>query len=189
MGERDDAVLVAAQLGQAWALTALYDSLAPAVAGYLRSRGASDPDDLTSEVFLAVFPRLPTVTGGPAGLRTLTFTVAHGRLVDDLRRQSRRPPAFPYDPDRDGRTAPSAEDQALDHALPGPAGQAMSRLAPDQQEVLALRVVADLSLQQTARAMGRSTGAVKQLQRRALLALRGELGVTGRRPPTITRTT
>jgi RNA polymerase sigma-70 factor (ECF subfamily) len=38
--------------------------------------------------------------------------------------------------------------------------------------VVALRVLGDLSLEQTAAVVGKSTGAVKQLQRRGLLALR-----------------
>ncbi|MDP9390745.1 MAG: sigma-70 family RNA polymerase sigma factor, partial [Actinomycetota bacterium] len=63
--------LVAAQAGRPWALRAVYEELAPRVHGYLRARGASEPEDLTSEVFLTVFTRLATVTGGAAGLRTL----------------------------------------------------------------------------------------------------------------------
>ena len=62
--QRLDDVLPAAQAGQPWALRVLYDELAPRVHGYLRSRGAAEAEDLTSEVFLAVFPRLGTVTGG-----------------------------------------------------------------------------------------------------------------------------
>src|SRR5258708_35092678 len=85
-----DAVLESAAAGEPWALRQLYDELAPAVVGYLRVRGAQEPEDLTSEVFLAVFTRLTTVSGGASGLRTLLFSVAHARLVDDLRRRGRR---------------------------------------------------------------------------------------------------
>jgi len=108
-----DDVLTAAAAGQPWALRALYEELAPRVHGYLLARGASEPEDLTSEVFLAVFARLGTVTGGVAGLRSLTFTVAHARLVDDLRRRSRLPLVAEYNPDRDTRSHPSSEDEAL----------------------------------------------------------------------------
>jgi RNA polymerase sigma-70 factor (ECF subfamily) len=66
----------------------------------------------------------------------------------------------------------------------------LDRLRPEYREVLALRVVADLSVEQAAQAMGRSVGAVKQLQRRALLALRAQLngahGVTDEAAQTIT---
>lgn len=174
-----DDVLAAAAEGRAWALRALYDELAPRVHGYLLARGAAEPEDLTSEVFLAVFPRLSTVTGGRAGLRTLAFSVAHARLVDDLRRRSRQPALAELVPGQDPRVSPSAEDEALDalgvrHAL-----DLLTRLPDAQREVLALRHVADLSIDQVAEVLGRSPGAVKQLQRRGLLALKELLAREG----------
>ena len=47
-------------------------------------------------------------------------------------------------------------------------------LARDHREVLALRVVADLSIEQVAGIMGKSQGAIKQLQRRALQNLKDQ---------------
>lgn len=170
--QRLDDVLAAARGGQPWALRVLYDELAPQVYGYLRARGAAQPEDLTSEVFLAVLPRLGTVTGGVAGLRSLVFSVAHARLVDDLRYRSRRGPVVEYDPRRDQRSMPSSEDEALALLADDRVRDILSGLPDDQRNVMLLRVVNDLSLEQTAEAIGRSTGAVKQLQRRALLALR-----------------
>lgn len=169
---RLDDVLPAARLGQPWALRVLYDELSPQVHGYLRARGATEPEDLTSEVFLGVLPRLDTVTGGAAGLRTLVFSIAHARLVDHLRARSRRPSTVEYDPRRDERTAPSSEDAALALLADDRVREVLSGLPDDQRDVLLLRVVHDLSLEQTAQVIGRSTGAVKQLQRRAILALR-----------------
>ena len=102
--------LVAARAGRPWALRAVYEELAPRVHGDLRASGASEPEDLTSEVFLTVFSRLATLTGGAAGLRTLAFSVAHARLVDDLRRRSRRGETVSYETCHDGRTtAPTDE--------------------------------------------------------------------------------
>lgn len=170
--QRLEDVLPAAQAGQPWALRAVYDELAPRVHGYLRSRGARDPEDLTSEVFLTVFGRLETVTGGAAGLRTLTFSVAHARLVDDLRRQSRRLPDVPYVAEQDHRTGPSSEEEALLRAGTARVRELLSVLPEDQRDVLLMRIVNDLTVEQVAAAIGRSAGAVKQLQRRGLLALR-----------------
>lgn len=176
MGEqRLNEVLPAAQAGQAWALSAVYAELAPRVHGYLQGRGASEPEDLTSEVFLAVFPRLSSVTGGAVGLRTLVFSVAHARLVDDLRRRSRREPTVPFREDQDVRTAASAEDAALAGVATEQVRAVLACLPDDQRDVLLLRIVADLTVEQVAVAIGRSPGAVKQLQRRALLTLRTQL--------------
>lgn len=167
-----DAALLAAQQGEPWALRAIYDDLAPRVRGYLRSRGAEEPDDLTSEVFLALFPRLGSVTGGAPGLRTLVFSIAHARLVDDLRRRSRRTPTVEYDPRTDERSAPSSEDEALALLATDRVRELLAVLPDDQRDVLLMRVVSDLSVEQVAQAIDRSPGAVKQLQRRGLLALR-----------------
>lgn len=175
-------VLSAAQAGQAWALKVVYEELAPRVHGYLRSRGAADPEDLTSEVFLVVFPRLPELTGGAAGLRTLVFSVAHARLVDDLRRQSRRLPTVQYDPHSDVRSARSSEDDALELIATDRVRQVLAELPQDQRDVLLLRLVDDLTVDQVASVIGRSAGAVKQLQRRGLLTLREGLA-EGSVPP------
>ncbi len=174
-----DDVLVAAQAGQAWALRAVYDQLSPAVLGYLRARGAAEPEDLTSEVFLAVLPRLATVTGGAAGLRTFTFSVAHARLVDDLRKRSRREPTIPYDAEADRRLSPSAEDDAVTRVQTDRVRRILDTLGPDQRDVLVLRILGDLTVEQVAEALGKSEGAVKQLQRRGLLALRRTLEQQG----------
>jgi RNA polymerase sigma-70 factor (ECF subfamily) len=48
----------------------------------------------------------------------------------------------------------------------------LDHLGGDQREVLALRIVAGLTVEQVADIMGKSAGAVKQLQRRALITLR-----------------
>ena len=170
-------VLAASQLGQPWALRLLYDELAPQVHGYFRARGAAEPDELTNDLFLTVIKTLPTLTGGVSGLRTFVFSVAHARLVDALRRQARRPAGVEYQPVCDTRQTASAEDEAELRASADRAGRLLATLPEDQRTVLALRIVGDLTLDEVAAAIGRSQGAVKQLQRRALLALKRELAV------------
>ncbi len=180
MGQQQlEEALPAAQAGLAWGIRVVYDELAPRVTGYLRARGASEPEDLTSEVFLTVLPRLSTVTGGAAGVRTFVFSVAHARLVDDLRRSARRTPSVEYDPGADPRRAASAETAALDALATDDVTALLAGLPDTQRDVLLLRLVADLTVEQVAQALGRSPGAVKQLQRRGLLALRARLGPDG----------
>ena len=101
--------------------------------------------------------------------------MAHARLVDDLRRQSRRGSTVPYEDWHDDRTTASSEDEAVDRLRTVEVRALLDSLPPDQRDVLLMRVVADMSLDQTAEAIGRSTGAVKQLQRRGLLAVRARL--------------
>ena len=72
----------------------------------------------------------------------------------------------------DPRCAASAEDQLMAAQGSTNMKELLGTLQPDQQEVLALRVVADLSVETTAEIMGKTPGAIKQLQRRALCRLR-----------------
>lgn len=179
--------LPAAQLGEPWALNVLYRALAGQVHGYLTSRGATDPEELTQDVFLTVFTKLPGLTGGVAGLRTFVFSVAHARAVDSIRASTRRPDPRPYDPDTDTRRSPSAEDEAEDRDSHQRVHALLARLPDDQRNVLALRILGDLSLEETAAVIGRSRGAIQQLQRRALIALKGELAQDASHGPGLER--
>lgn len=167
-----DDVLYAAQSGDPKAISRIYADLAPKVSGYLKARGAEDPAESTQEVFLTVFSKLKSVSGGYQGLRTFAFSVAHARYVDEVRQRSRRPHLAVYDPETDERIAASAETVALDSLDATPVGDMMRCLSPEQREVLLLRVVADLSLKQVCDITGKSPGSVKQLQRRGLLKLK-----------------
>jgi len=154
--------------------TAVYRELSPRVLGYLRSHGVDDPEAATNDVFLALHRRFDSVEGGDDGVRTLTFSIAHARLVDFHRAQARNPRHVPFQADEDPRRAPSAEDAAIDVAGGG-AMTLLTRLGDDQRQVISLRVIAGLSLEETAQVMDRTVGSIKQLQRRGLESLRSLL--------------
>lgn len=173
-----DEVVQEAQRGSHTAFSAIYVELSPKVLGYFRARGAADPEGLTSEVFLAVFSKLQSLTGGLAGLRTFVFSVAHHRLVDEVRRWQRQPGMTEFDPDTDERIAEAAEVAALDNVATQGVTRLLMQLNQDQKTVISLRVIADLTVEQVAEIMGKSPGAVKQLQRRGLLELKRLLDQT-----------
>lgn len=174
-------VLLAAQSGAAWALTRLYDAHKRPVTAYVRWQGIRDADDLASEVFLDVFRGLPRFEGDEAGFRAWVFTIARRRVVDVRRRASRRvrtvgPPAF--DP-----VGGDVEVEALERLGGDEVASVLAGLSDDARTVLLLRFVADLSLEQTAEAMGRTVASVKALQHRALAALKRRLERTPESSP------
>ena len=175
MPELSDAVVEAASRGDRDAVRAIYLALSPVVLGYLRAKGVEDPEAVTSDVFLALLPKLPGVTGGASGLRRLTFSIAHNRMVDDHRARARQPALVSYEPETDERRVGSAEDDAAASLSAERVRAVLDLLPDDQREVITLRVVADLSIEQVADIMGRSCGAVKQLQRRGMVVLRQAL--------------
>lgn len=174
-------MLGAAQVGAAWASTAIWVQYAPAVAAFLRARGSNEPEDLTSEVFLAVFERLPGFVGGEPEFRSFVFSIAYRRLVDELRRRSRRGEHTEWSAESDPRRSASAEDQALEAMGDASVLALLDGLSEDQRSVMVLRVIADLTVEQIAVVLGKRPGAVKALQRRALDALRKKVS-TDRTP-------
>lgn len=182
MGQRDrfdgqfDAVLAAAHDGAPWALERMFTALAPAVTGYLRVQGSAEPEDLTSEVFVAILRNLRNFQGDEAGFRSWVFTIAHRRLLDERRRRARRPLPEPLTDTADAvaRESPAADDVegTIDRSLGAERVRALcDRLVPDQRDVLLLRLLGDLSIEQIAGMLGKSRGAVKALQRRGLAAV------------------
>ncbi|MFE5670426.1 RNA polymerase sigma factor [Agromyces sp. NPDC056523] len=176
-----ETVLLAAQAGARWASTNLWNEYAPAVAAFLRARGSREPDDLTSEVFLAVFDRLDGFSGGEAEFRAFVFTIAYRRLTDELRRRSRRGEHEEWQQELDGRRSPSAEHEALSRLSDDATRALLDGLSPDQRDVMVLRIIADLTVEQVAEVLGKRPGAVKALQRRALETLRKRIA-RGRTP-------
>ncbi|MGH9225735.1 MAG: RNA polymerase sigma factor [Acidimicrobiales bacterium] len=162
-------ILAAAQAGAGWARSRLYESTAPAVAGYVRAQGIADPADVTSDVFVAVLTGLPSFRGDEAHFRRWVFTIAYRRVTDVWRARSRPGPVVP------AASVPSAEDVALDRLSGERAAELLARLTPEQRQVVALRVIADLSLEDVAHLLGKPVGAVKALQHRAIATLRRHL--------------
>lgn len=174
-GHEFETTLAAAKVRAGWALTRIYSELAPAVSGYLRLRGAGEPDDVASEVFLGVFRNLHSFSGGEEQFRSWVFTIAHRRLLDERRRMGRTPRPEPLP---DVLPAVQGGDVGID-AL-GELGadwvrDVLGRLSRDQRAVLLLRVVADLSVEEVARILGKRPGAVRALQHRGVKTLRRQL--------------
>jgi len=173
-----EGVLAAAQGGAGWALERLWVELAPGVAAYFRMQGADESDDLTSEVFIGVFGGIATFSGGEDGFRSWVFTIAHRRLTDERRRQGRRPRFEPVNSEHPAAGG-DVEEEVLRRLATERVRELCARLSPDQRDVLLLRLVGGLTVDQVAAAVGKAQGAVKALQRRGFAALRRELDREG----------
>jgi RNA polymerase sigma-70 factor (ECF subfamily) len=138
-----------------------YRALAPAVLAYLRAQRIGDPEDLLGEVFLQVARDIGRFSGDATALRRWVFAIAHNRVLDARRKAARRPQMADAElPEMAGRPPPEPVDPRLLHAL--------ESLTDEQREVILLRFVADLSLEDVAKLTKRKVGAVKALQHRGL---------------------
>ena len=153
----------------AW--TDFYDRHAADVRAYIHRIGGREPDDLLGETMVQVVRDIARFTGEPSELRAWVFGIARNRVVDDARRRRVRP--VEVDP---------ADSDPVDTSVPFemPDLQTLSTLlealTPDQKEVLWLRFGADLSVEETARTVGKNPDAVAALTMRALRRLRNLAG-------------
>jgi RNA polymerase sigma-70 factor (ECF subfamily) len=170
-----DELLAAARRFDTRALAEIHDRYYGDVYRYLlyRTRDECVAEDLASEVFVRLLDALRRGTG-PDVLGAWLFGVAGHLAVDHFRRLARRPQAELHD------GVPDASSDVEGAAGAGIAQEhvraALQTLTDEQQQVLALRFGEGRSLAETAGLMQKSVTAVKQLQFRAVAALRRKLG-------------
>jgi len=167
-----------ARAGDPRGFDTLFRTLGAPVVGYLRARGVRDPDGVANDVFVRAFRNIHTFQGDDERFRSWVFSIAHNAAIDDSRRRRRRVV------ETDLASAPEAvggdvEFDVLARLAEERVRVLLERISPDQSEVLLLRIVADLSVEETAAVVGKSYEAVKALQRRGLAALRRQLSGEG----------
>lgn len=173
MGEAFDSTLAAARTGAEWAWTNLYRQFSPAVLGYLRAQRVPEPEDLTAEVFYQVVRSLGQFEGDEAAFRSWVFVIAHRKIVDDSRHRKRRP-VVPAEAQTLEVRGPSGdvEHEAMTRLSLGNVSALLSQLTDNQRDVLLLRIIGGLSLEETADVLDVRSGAVSALQSRAIKRLR-----------------
>ena len=162
----------AAVHGDEAAWSRIYDWLAPAVLGYLRAKGARQPEDAASEVFLQVVRDVDAFEGSAPKFRSWVFTIAHHRMVDQARHLDRRP-AQPTEDDELGTMLPAVEweSEAVEELATVELRRLFQHATPEQCDVLVLRFIGGLTVPEIADVLDKRVGAVKALQRRGLAAV------------------
>lgn len=161
-----------ADLSFAPTLESAYRTLAPAILGYFRSHGLDHAEDLTGDVFVGVARGLRRFRGDEHDLRRWVFSIARRRLIDHFRRQRFRRMLLLGDHLEKHEAVVNLDDIDLESAIiDEELVAALQQLTDEQREVVVLRFVGDLPINDVADIVGRTTGAVKALQSRALAQL------------------
>lgn len=165
-------ILADAQGGDEAAFACLFRAVQPVLLGYLRVLAAEAAEDVAGETWLQVVAGLAGFRGGEDAFRAWLFTIARHRAIDAGRARARRHtvPLDQHEPEV-RLTAPDASDLALEAISTRTALALLSALPPDQAEIILLRVVAGLSIQDVARMLGKSPGAVRVAAHRGLRRL------------------
>jgi RNA polymerase sigma-70 factor, ECF subfamily len=167
-----------ARAGNDAAFAALWRDLNPALVRYLRVIAPREADDLASETWTSVTMGLDRFAGDEGAFRSWVFVTARRRAVDHFRRERRRP-ATPVDPEilRDALVAArTPSDDVLDALGTEEALAIVATLPPDQAEVVALRTIGGLDVQQVAEVIGKRPGTVRVLAHRGLKNLARTIG-------------
>ena len=169
---RLDAALDAARAGDESGFSVLFRTFHPALVLYARRRAPEVAEDIVSQTWLDAAGSFPGFTGDAENFRAWLFTIAHHRIADHYRARARQPEHVDLAEDDLPPASEATERDALDTLSSGEAVDALMRDLPrDQAEIVLLRVVAGLSVDQVARVTGRRAGTVRVIQHRALRRL------------------
>ena len=155
------------------ALSEVYDRFSDALYRYaMRLLGDRDmAEECVSETFSRLLAALRNGNGPREHLQAYLYRIAHNWITDSYRRQP--PPSMPLDaeiiPGGDEHNPVRIADQNLETER---VRTALHLLTPEQRQVIALRFLEDLSLNEVAQIMDRPVGAIKALQHRALASLK-----------------
>jgi RNA polymerase sigma-70 factor (ECF subfamily) len=161
-----------AQAGEREALEELYLEHFDRIYSYLHLTVGNrhDAEDLTTQTFLRMLESISRFRWGRAPFSAWLFRIAHNLAVDHFRARRRWQPEEEV-PEPPGLAESSAEEKAL-RAL---SGQSMldliEGLSREQRQVLILKFVFDFSNREAATVLGKTEGAIKSLQHRALASL------------------
>jgi RNA polymerase sigma-70 factor, ECF subfamily len=171
--QRMMALLTLAQQGDGEAFGQIYDHYVGQVYRYLYYRVGSLPlaEDLTSETFLRALRRIDSFSWQGRDICAWFIAIARNLVTDHFKSSRYRLEVSTADMLDADHADEGIEQQVLDNLDNAELLDAVRRLKPEQQECVVLRFLQGLSVAETARAMDRSDGAIKQLQLRAVRAL------------------
>lgn len=160
------------------ALAQIYDRYSPDIYRYaMRLLGnAALAEDCVSETFSRLLQALATRKGPREYLRAYLYRIAHNWITDQYRRE--RPTeelneSLPSE--ASGLEETTDQNMKRSRLL-----QAIRKLTPDQQQVIALKFWQDCENEEIARTLGKPVGAIKSLQHRALNTLQRHLQESGK---------
>jgi len=174
--KRVRALVGRAQQGDREALEELYLIHFDRIYGYLHVSVGNrhDAEDLTTQTFLKMLESIGKFRWQSAPFSAWLFRIAHNLAIDHFRANRRwQPEEEVPEPPADEST--SAEVGALESIGQKSMLELIDDLSPEQQQVLTLKFVFNFANAEAATILGKTEGAIKSLQHRALVSLQKQL--------------
>jgi RNA polymerase sigma-70 factor, ECF subfamily len=137
---------------------------------YVKVHSQAEAEDLTQDVFIKAYEGINSYKWRDLPFTAWLFRIAHNRVIDFIRKSSKEKKASLDEAvaiasgDPVYMTEQNFEVYQLKNAL--------EKLPEAQREVATLRFIAELSIAEVAKALGKSEGTVKALQFNAVASLR-----------------
>jgi RNA polymerase sigma-70 factor (ECF subfamily) len=165
-----------AQQGERAALEELYLLHFDRIYSYLHMSVGNrhDAEDLTTQTFLKMLESIKRFRWQSAPFSAWLFRIAHNLAMDHFRAARRWQPEEDV-PEPPGEEEPSAEAQAMQAIGRQSMLELIESLSPEQQQVLTLKFVFNFPNADVATILGKTEGAVKSLQHRALVSLQKQI--------------
>jgi|SRR5581483_7168413 len=133
-----------------------------------------DAEDLTNQTFMKMLEAIGRFRWRSVPFSAWLFRIAHNAAMDHFRASRRVQPEEKV-PEPEGVAQASAEDDAMQAIGRESMLELIEGLSPDQQQVLTLKFVFDFSNAEVAAILGKTEGAIKSLQHRALASLQRQV--------------
>jgi len=175
--ERVAALVELAQGGDADAFGLLYERYVDLVYRYIYVRVGSShlAEDLTSETFIRALRRIDSFSWQGKDIAAWFVTIARNLITDNVKSARFRMEVSTADMIDADRSVEGPENEVLARLRDTRLVEAIKTLKPEQAECVVLRFMQGMTLAETALVIGKSQGAVKQLQLRAMRALHSSL--------------
>lgn len=166
-----------AKKGDQGAIVLLFRTFNPQLLRYLKHHTPNDFEDVASETWLSIAKGIQSFTGDARDFRAWMFGVARNKLTDYYRTQGKARQALEKVRSHLSTIPqPNFGDSASTPALSNISSEAaieilIGKLPAHHAEVLLLRIVADLSVEEVAKIVGKSPEAVRVIQHRAVKKL------------------
>ncbi len=156
-------------------LASLYEQYYERIARYIYVHigDRDEAQDLAGEVFLKALDSIKSYQERGFQMQSWLFRIAHNCVVDYLRKAARHNTRLVDAVIEAPGDDPSAVAER-NHEM-ARVNQAMSKLTPEQRQVLSLRFLGCLTSREVAEVMKKSDGAVREMQRAAIQKLRSIL--------------
>jgi RNA polymerase sigma-70 factor (ECF subfamily) len=170
-GHRLAALVDLAREGDAEAFGQLYDHYSPAVYRFVFYRVSSQAlaEDLTSDTFFRALRSMTQFQWQGKDFGAWLMTIARNLVVDHYKAGRTRLETTVDDfSSHDESTTESPEDEVIAGLTNEILVEALQQLPEEQQTCLVMRFLNENSIAETAKVLGRTEGAIKQLQLRAV---------------------